>query len=83
VPEVYVDAVHPTTRQAMGQLLMYPRLEKVGSYLDWRIAFDAARQSTTAPPADFAEAAVIAADAWEQVAAYVEDAWKTYLLPNL
>ena len=63
-------------------MLMYPRLGKVGSYLDWRIAFDAARQRTTAPPADFEEAALIAADAWEQVA-YVENAWKTHLVPNL
>ena len=83
VPEVYVDALRPGTRRVIGQMLMYPRLGTVGSYLDWRIAFDAARQSTTTPPADFEEAALIAADAWELVVAYVESAWKTHLVPNL
>jgi hypothetical protein len=36
-----------------------------------------------APSPDFSEAAIIVADAWNQVAAYVEQAWQMHLLPNL
>jgi hypothetical protein len=60
---------------------MYPRLEMVDAYLDWRNAF-AVTASPTAPP-DFAEAAIIAADAWVKVVDYVEQAWQTQLIPNL
>jgi hypothetical protein len=42
-----------------------------------------AQRSTTSPPADFEEATVIAADVWEQVVAYVENAWKAELLPTI
>jgi hypothetical protein len=63
-------------------MILYPRLGKVGSYLDWRVVFEAARRSTTSPPTDFEEAAVIAADAWEQVVVYVEGAWRRHLLAH-
>jgi hypothetical protein len=78
VREIYVDAVNPQGYR-IGQLLLYPRLDKVNSYLDWRIAFATAG----APSPDFAEAAQIAADVWEQVVTYVEQAWQDHLLPNL
>ncbi len=78
VPEVYVRA-HDAGGRAIGDVLLYPRLEKVDAYLDWRLAFDAA----AAPSSDFDEAALIAAEAWEQVVGHVEQAWQTYLLPHL
>lgn len=61
-------------------LLLYPRLGKVDSYLDWRKAFAA---NEKVPSADFAEAAIIAVEAWEAVVDYVEQAWQKHLLPNL
>lgn len=78
VPEVYVNA-QDTQGRALGQMLFYPRLDKVDSYLDWRVAFAAA----VSPSPDFDEAALIAVDAWEKVVDYVEQAWQTHLLPNV
>jgi hypothetical protein len=48
--------------------------------LDWRKAFAA---NEKVPSADFAEAAIIAVEAWEAVVDYVEQAWQKHLLPNL
>jgi hypothetical protein len=76
--ELYVNAHDPQGRH-LGHLLLYPRLEKVDSYLDWRAALTA----SAAPSDDFAEAALIVVDAWERVVAHVEQAWQTHLLPNL
>ena len=73
--------LHPETQQVHGHLLFYPRLGKVDSYLDWRVAFALAAGNER--PADFAEAALIAADAWEQVVGYVESGWQNHLLPSL
>jgi hypothetical protein len=78
VPELYVKTVNAQGYET-GVLLLYPRLGKADSYLDWRIAFDLAKGDTWPP--DFAEAAVIAAGAWERVVAYVETAWQEHLLP--
>jgi hypothetical protein len=74
VPETYVNA-QDSQGHVLGQLLFYPKLDKVDSYLDWRIAFAAA----SAPSLDFDEAALIAVDAWEQVVDYVEQAWQTHV----
>lgn len=79
VPETFVNAVsdkgHP-----IGHLLLYPRLTLVDRYIDWRVAF---AEVATRPSPDFDEAALIAADAWELVVEYVEDAWQKHLLPNV
>jgi hypothetical protein len=77
VPETYVDALDPQGRP-VGSLLLYPVLGSVDAYLDWRVAFAAA----AAPSPDFAEAALVAADAWNEVVAYVETAWQTHLFPQ-
>jgi hypothetical protein len=78
VPELFVRAVN-AQGQSIGDVLLYPRLEKVGSFIDWRVAFAAAGS----PSPDFAEAALIAADAWAKVVEYVERAWTTHLLPHI
>jgi hypothetical protein len=75
VPETYVKA-RDRHGHELGQMLFYPRLDKVDSYLDWRVAFAA----SAAPSPDFNEAALITLDAWEQVIANVEHAWQTHLL---
>jgi len=87
VLEVYVPAADSNGRP-IGDVLTYPELEKVDSYLDWRVAIAAAHPPPGTPvthgfPPDFAEPALIVRDAWEQVVAYVENAWKTHLVPNL
>lgn len=87
VLEVYVPATDSHGRP-IGDVLTYPELEKVDSYLDWRVALAAANPPAGAParrgfPPDFAEPALIVRDAWERVVAYVENAWKTHLVPNL
>jgi hypothetical protein len=75
VPAIFLQASnHP------GQVLLYPRLDKVDDYLDWRVAFDTAG---VAPTPDFREAAVIVADAWREVVAYVEQAWQSHRLTSL
>jgi hypothetical protein len=79
VPETYVDVHNPEGRY-IGQLLLYPRLDKVKSYIDWRVAFAA---SSTTPSPDFDEAAIVAVDAWEKVVTYIEQAWQTHLLPSV
>jgi hypothetical protein len=79
VPEVYVNTQDEQGRR--GQMLFYPRLGVVDSYLDWRIAFAAARGDALPPDSD--EAALIALDAWEKVIEYVEQAWQQHLRPNL
>jgi hypothetical protein len=78
VPETYVT-VEDAGGHAVGQLLFYPRLDKVDSYVDWRVAFAA----SAAPSSDFDAAALIVLDAWKRVVAYVEQAWQTHLLPNV
>lgn len=80
VPELYVRAIGPKG-ESVGDLFMYPTLGMVDAYLDWRKAFAVAASPT--PPPNFAEAAIIAADAWVMVAEYVEQAWRTHLLPSL
>jgi hypothetical protein len=77
VPEVYVPARDAQGR-AFGDLFFYPRLKKVESYLDWRVAF-AAVGGAAMPSPDFTEAALIALDAWERSVGYVEHAWQTHL----
>jgi hypothetical protein len=79
VPEVYVSAQDPLGH-VVGNMLFYPRLKKVDSYLDWRVAFAASAEN---PSPDFDEAALIALEAWEKVVGYVEHAWQTYLLPDV
>lgn len=61
-------------------MLLYPRLDKADDYLDWRVAVAAAALKSMP---DFREAAIIVADAWRQVVDYVEQAWRTHLVPNL
>lgn len=79
VPQLFVPA-HDATGRKLDDLLFYPRLGTIDRYLDWRVAF-----ATTADEQkqDFDEAALIAVDAWENVVAYVEEAWQTHLLPNI
>jgi hypothetical protein len=80
VPEVYVDATN-AQGHAVGQILLYPQLNEVDKYLDWRIAFEEAGGATPSP--NFAEAAQIGREAWELVVGYVESAWKRHLLESL
>ena len=75
--EVYLD-FRDAQNRLVAQTLLYPRLGKVDSYLDWRVA-SAAVQS---PSPDFDEPALIALDAWEKVVEYVERAWQENLLPD-
>lgn len=79
VPEVYVRA-QDDQGHALGEMLFYLRLDKVDTYLDWRVAFAAVAGE---PSPNFNEAALIALDAWEKVVRYVEQAWQTHLLPNV
>jgi hypothetical protein len=58
--------------------LYYPRLETVEAYLDWRVAFAA-----TGVGNDLDDAAQIVLGAWEKVVGYVEQAWRTHLLPSV
>ena len=69
VPEVYVDATN-AQGHPVGQVLLYPRLNEVDKYLDWRIAFNEAGGATPSP--NFAKAAQIGRGAWELVVGYVE-----------
>jgi len=80
VPEVYVDATN-AQGHPVGQILLYPRLNEVDKYLDWRIAFNEAGGATPSP--NFAEAAQIGRGAWELVVGYVESAWRRHLLKSL
>lgn len=80
VPEVYVDTTN-AQGHPVGQILLYPRLNEVDKYLDWRIAFEEAGGATPSP--NFAEAAQIGREAWELVVGYVESAWKRHLLESL
>ncbi len=70
--------------ERLGDLLFYPRLDKISSHLDWRLLVSAVAEAQRrgSPPPEFAEAAIIAADAWTEVVAYVEQAWTTHLLPK-
>jgi hypothetical protein len=77
VLEVYVRVVNGDGR-VVGELLHYPRLEKVESYLDWRVA--AAAVATAEPSPDFDEAALIVLGAWKKVVSYVEQSWRKHLL---
>jgi hypothetical protein len=78
VPEVYVTALSEHGLARSDQfMLLYPCLDKVESYLDWRVAFAAA---AVAPSPDFDEAALIALEGWEKVVGYVEQAWQEHVL---
>jgi hypothetical protein len=81
VPEIFLPVVNAQSGQQLGDVLLYPRVDKVASYLDWRVAF--AEAGSTTPSPDFAEAAIIAADAWGDVVTYVEQAWRTHLLQDV
>lgn len=75
VPEINV--IDAKTRE---QVLIYPRLDKVEDYLDWRVAF--ADPSAALARGDFESAQSIARGAWKRVVDYCENAWKTHLVPQ-
>ncbi|MGZ4316584.1 MAG: hypothetical protein ACXVRS_12245 [Gaiellaceae bacterium] len=74
VPEVIAN-VTPSGEQ----VFIFPRIDRVDAYLDWRHVLD--DLVATLDRGDFQDARSIAADAWDQVVAYCEDAWSTHLLP--
>ncbi len=79
VPEIYVKAQDSEKRE-LGDLLLYPRLEEVDTYLDWRVAFDVAQTDEATLLADFDEAALVVLDAWERIVGHVEEAWQRNLV---
>jgi len=76
VPEIYLQSRDGEGR-VVGDVLYYPRLEKVDDYLDWRVAI-AANRAAIHP--DFDDAALIVLEAWERVVGHVEEAWQEHLL---
>jgi hypothetical protein len=59
-------------------VVMYPRADKVGDYLDWRPALDPATQHKAL--ADFDSATSIVSKAWTRVVEYVETRWADHLV---
>jgi hypothetical protein len=76
VPELSVT-MNDREGNPVGDVTLSPRLERVDAYLDWRVAFAGANFG------DFAQVALIAGGAWELAVEYVEQTWRTHLLPNL
>jgi hypothetical protein len=56
---------------------MYPRIDRVEEYLDWRRAYGG-KIDTVLP--DFENADVIVRGAWERVLDYLEASWRAHLL---
>lgn len=73
VPEIVA-----TDGETGESFVIYPRLDQVDSYLDWRRALD--DHESVLKRGDFASAQVIASAAWNRVVAYCDSAWATYLL---
>jgi hypothetical protein len=73
VPEII--ATDPETKQPV---FIYPRLDRVDDYLDWRTVIPDPTKAIKS--GDYAAAQVIALGAWERVVVYCEQAWATHLL---
>jgi hypothetical protein len=78
VPQWDVRVYDVGTGAFRKKLLMYPRMDKVEDYLDWRPVFDPA--NVDAIPPDSEEAASIVRQAWERVLLYCETSWRRHLL---
>jgi hypothetical protein len=78
VPQWDVRIFEVGTGAFHGVRLMYPRLDRVEDYLDWRPVFDPANVDAILP--DFEHAEVIIREAWERVLDYTEASWQAHLL---
>ncbi len=76
---VVPDLVGPGA-QPGDRIFIYPRLDRVDDYLDWRRAF--ASPDTVFLSGDFDAAQHIARDAWERVVAYCDEAWAKHLVAS-
>jgi hypothetical protein len=76
VPEIIASVASTQER-----VFIYPRLDRVDAYVDWRPAL--ASPDAVVASGDFQSAQAIASGAWERVVTYCEDEWKTHLLPQL
>jgi hypothetical protein len=74
VPEMIANVVARNE-----QVFIFPRIDRVDDYLDWRHAF--ADVDAALARGDFQDAQSIAEGAWNQVVDYCEQAWRTHLAP--
>jgi hypothetical protein len=75
VPELVI-------RNGDETVYVYPKLDTVDSYLDWRVAFadvtDPEKLGTS-----FMAAQSLGFEVWKQTVTYVETSWRIHLLPAL
>ena len=63
------------------RIYVYPTLNRINDYLDWREAFAALQDPTRM--SNFAPAQKIGTDAWIRTVDYVEEQWQKHLLPGV
>jgi hypothetical protein len=73
VPEIIANVISQNE-----QVFIYPRIDRVEAYLDWRRALDDVEAAVNR--GDFQDAQSIALEAWEEVVDYCEQAWRTHLV---
>lgn len=65
--------------QSGERIFIYPRLDRVNEFLDWRVVFEDLHGVLAR--GDFAPAQTIGRDAWNQVIDYCNASWEAHLSP--
>lgn len=73
-----VPEIRATLSGEPTSVMIFPSIDKVNDYLDWRRVFS---RSQAAFLPDFDGGQALTAKAWRRVIEYVEQAWSTHLVP--